>query len=377
MTRTTNGRRAGPRGCSRRGRRRCDLRSPASIKRRGNGSSRWSTRDDAAWTVQLAACPAWSVRDVVALMVAVAPRTGRADVWRGHPPTLRQRLRSPGSAVRQGDDSLPLGPRRPRSSTIWPRPQASKPPLGDITAHEHDVRGAIGRPGAQGLRCGVAFDRPATREPAHTGAAAGDGGRRSVSERAEDPAEIVLHTSRFEALRWRTGRRSRAQLAAHGLVARTRRPCSITCTCSAPPTPTSSNSVGMTMGEETGHVGRIEPASPAAVDRATFQAELDALRIREKAHTSEGDAIAAARRRLPMVEVDPNLALTGPRRGGPPCSTRSRAVDSSSRTTSCGIPATRRPSSAKAAPGVTTQVAELSYLHSRDITYAVFCQGPV
>ncbi len=25
---------------------------------------------------------------------------------------------------------------------------------------------------------------------------------------------------------------------------------------------------------------------------------------------------------------------------------------------------------------VTTQIAELSYLHSRDITYAVFCQGP-
>ena len=25
---------------------------------------------------------------------------------------------------------------------------------------------------------------------------------------------------------------------------------------------------------------------------------------------------------------------------------------------------------------VTTQVTELSYLHSRDITYAVFCQGP-
>ncbi len=30
----------------------------------------------------------------------------------------------------------------------------------------------------------------------------------------EGRAEIVLHTSRFEALRWRTGRRSRAQLAA-------------------------------------------------------------------------------------------------------------------------------------------------------------------
>ena len=33
---------------------------------------------------------------------------------------------------------------------------------------------------------------------------------------------------------------------------------------------------------------------PPAVDRAAFQAELDKLRAREKAHTREGDAIAAA-----------------------------------------------------------------------------------
>jgi Bacterial protein of unknown function (DUF899) len=32
----------------------------------------------------------------------------------------------------------------------------------------------------------------------------------------------------------------------------------------------------------------------------------------EKTHTHEGDAIAAARRRLPTVEVDANLALIGP-----------------------------------------------------------------
>ena len=37
-------------------------------------------------------------------------------------------------------------------------------------------------------------------------------------------------------------------------------------------------------------------AAPKVVDRAAFQAEVDALRIREKAHTHEGDAIAAARR---------------------------------------------------------------------------------
>ena len=35
------------------------------------------------------------------------------------------------------------------------------------------------------------------------------------------------------------------------------------------------------------------PSLPAAGDRATFQGELDRLRVREKAHSREGDAIAA------------------------------------------------------------------------------------
>jgi predicted dithiol-disulfide oxidoreductase (DUF899 family) len=54
-----------------------------------------------------------------------------------------------------------------------------------------------------------------------------------------------------------------------------------------------------------------ELGAPKIVDRSTFQAELDALRVREKAHTREGDAIAAARRRLPMVEVDGATPLIG------------------------------------------------------------------
>lgn len=35
------------------------------------------------------------------------------------------------------------------------------------------------------------------------------------------------------------------------------------------------------------------------------------MRVREKAHTREGDAITAARRRLPMVEVDGTTPLIG------------------------------------------------------------------
>ena len=58
--------------------------------------------------------------------------------------------------------------------------------------------------------------------------------------------------------------------------------------------------------------GTDTAAPPAVVDRAAFQAKLDVLRVREKAHTREGDAIAAARRRLPMVEVDPTITLIGP-----------------------------------------------------------------
>ncbi|MFJ9683825.1 DUF899 family protein [Streptomyces sp. NPDC101194] len=116
-------------------------------------------------------------------------------------------------------------------------------------------------------------------------------------------------------------------------------------------------------------------ALPPVADRAAFQAELDKLRAREKAHTRESDAIAAARRRLPMVEVAADLELTGP--DGPVAlldafEGRRQLIayylmwhdghDAAGQCEGC--------------TWVTTQVQELSYLHSRDITYAVFCQGP-
>ena len=51
-------------------------------------------------------------------------------------------------------------------------------------------------------------------------------------------------------------------------------------------------------------------ALPPVVDEVTWQRELDALRIREKAATRELDAIAAQRRRLPMVRM-PDYTLEG------------------------------------------------------------------
>ncbi len=52
-------------------------------------------------------------------------------------------------------------------------------------------------------------------------------------------------------------------------------------------------------------------ALPPVVDQQTWRTALDDLRAREKAATRELDAIAAQRRRLPMVEM-PNYVLTGP-----------------------------------------------------------------
>src|SRR5690606_40299167 len=113
---------------------------------------------------------------------------------------------------------------------------------------------------------------------------------------------------------------------------------------------------------------------PEVVDRDTFQAQLDALRVREKAHSREGDAIAAARRRLPMVEVDGATPLTG--ENGP--TTLLDAFEGRQMLIAYyymwfdGQPA---PEQCEGCTWFTTQVRELSHIHSRDVTYATFSQG--
>ena len=120
---------------------------------------------------------------------------------------------------------------------------------------------------------------------------------------------------------------------------------------------------------------RNEPASPKIADRRTFQAELDALRLREKAHTREGDAIAAARRRLPMVEVDGATRLIGERGAV----TLLDAFEGRRMLIAYYFMWHNGQDAAEQCEGCTfytSQVRELSFIHSRDVTFAVFCQGP-
>jgi predicted dithiol-disulfide oxidoreductase (DUF899 family) len=131
------------------------------------------------------------------------------------------------------------------------------------------------------------------------------------------------------------------------------------------------------MTDDVAHIGDLTggPARPQAVDRATFESQLDTLRVREKAHTREGDAIAAARRRLPMVEVDAGLPLTGP--AGPV--TLLDAFEGRQQLLAyyfmwqLGHPAAEQ---CEGCTWCASHLAELSYLHSRGITFAVLAQGP-
>lgn len=116
-------------------------------------------------------------------------------------------------------------------------------------------------------------------------------------------------------------------------------------------------------------------AKPRIVDRAAHQVELDRIREQEKAHTRAGDAIAAARRRLPMVEVPADLTLTGA--DGPV--TLLQAFEGRRQLIAYYMMWHDGHGAAEQCEGctwVTSQVKELSFLHSRDVTFAVFCQGP-
>jgi predicted dithiol-disulfide oxidoreductase (DUF899 family) len=115
--------------------------------------------------------------------------------------------------------------------------------------------------------------------------------------------------------------------------------------------------------------------TPKLVDRAAYQAEIDLLRVREKAHSREGDAIAAARRRLPMVEVDGSTQLIG--NNGPVTLLDAfegrRLLIAYYFMWHDGHPAAEQ---CEGCTFFTTQVRELAHFHCRDVTYATIAQGP-
>jgi uncharacterized protein (TIGR03083 family) len=169
--------------------------------------------DDAAWSASVAACPNWSVRDVVAHLTAVAEDWVRGSL--AGPPTDEQTAAQV-ARFRDCDVAEILAAWTDAAAQLDRLAESTglKPPLGDITSHEHDIRGATGRPGArESAAVWYASDQLLVnlRTPAPLLVTVEDAKYRCGPE---GRTEIRLRTTRFGALRWRTGRRSHAQLAA-------------------------------------------------------------------------------------------------------------------------------------------------------------------
>jgi uncharacterized protein (TIGR03083 family) len=192
----------------------CDARRVARIYQdaRARITALVGELDDAALSIRVAACPRWSVRDVVAHLAAVADDWGRGSLT--GPPTDEQTAAQIARYDGQTFDDILLD----WEAVVARLDQLAdtegvEPPIGDITCHEHDIRGAIGRPGARDSDAvRYSSDRllASLRSPVPLRVAVEDAEYRSGPD---DGTELLLHTTRFEALRWRSGRRSRAQLA--------------------------------------------------------------------------------------------------------------------------------------------------------------------
>jgi uncharacterized protein (TIGR03083 family) len=169
--------------------------------------------DGAGLNTPVAACPGWSVRDVVAHLAAVADDWGQGRLT--GPPTDEE---TAAQIARFGGRDMSEIVAAWTEATYHLNELAEtagmEPPVGDVTSHEHDVRAALAMPGARDSDAvWYSSDRLMTnlRTPVPLRVTVEDAEYRSGPD---DGAEICLQTTRFEALRWRTGRRSRAQLAA-------------------------------------------------------------------------------------------------------------------------------------------------------------------
>jgi predicted dithiol-disulfide oxidoreductase (DUF899 family) len=114
-------------------------------------------------------------------------------------------------------------------------------------------------------------------------------------------------------------------------------------------------------------------ALPPVVDRSEWNAARDAILAREKAHTREGDAIAAARRQLPMTLMPP-VAVQGPGGDTPLLEVFEgrRMLMAYFHMWHHGKPFEDQ---CEGCTFPTCHMEMRDYLHARDVTYAVFCEG--
>lgn len=116
-------------------------------------------------------------------------------------------------------------------------------------------------------------------------------------------------------------------------------------------------------------------ALPSVVDRAAWVAARTELLAREKAHTREGDAIAAARRRLPMTEVDARAVLVG-RDGAVPFADLFAGRDQLIAYKHMWHQGQPIEAQCEGCTLSVWNVQDTAYLQARGVSFAVVCEGP-
>jgi uncharacterized protein (TIGR03083 family) len=169
--------------------------------------------DGPALATPVPACPGWEVADVVAHLAAIVEDAlaGRLTGPPSEAETAVQVARYKGRPMPQILAGWTAG--GPQFEEVI-RAFDIPPAVIDVASHEQDIRGALGLTGARDTEAvrqmaGWLLQRLRTPVPVHVTVEdaefwAGPGG---------DPV-LGLRTTRFEAFRWRMGRRSRDQLAA-------------------------------------------------------------------------------------------------------------------------------------------------------------------
>ena len=114
---------------------------------------------------------------------------------------------------------------------------------------------------------------------------------------------------------------------------------------------------------------------PSITSSRDWQAARDELLVREKEHTRAGDALAAARRRLPMTRVAP-ATLVGENGAVPLLA----AFEGQEMLVAYCFMWRHGRSIAEQCEGCTFSMSQISdgvraYLRERDVTFAVFCEG--
>jgi hypothetical protein len=168
--------------------------------------------DSDALNAMVPACPGWCVRDVACHLVANVEdaMAGNLAIPPSEEDTAAQLARC---AHRDLTEMLetwaalaPWAEQVIGGSGMWPA-------VIDVATHEQDIRGAVGRPGARQTRAiwhGAGWLITELRTPISLFIAVEDG---EFTVGPPSTIELALATSRYEAFRWRMGRRSRAQLA--------------------------------------------------------------------------------------------------------------------------------------------------------------------